>query len=265
MHNNDRFSNVPKDILELILYKTNPKDLDTFCSINERINNLCQNNQILDKYIKYHQLVSNNFEDTLNFIIDTNSIILIAYLLESLINSNELLYMYHWGIIERLTTDKNILDQDVFNLGSLIYSKFKMSRDQQKIKNTLTYWALTNDRKQLIQLLKNNNLFEYYQSMDTSYMLENVEEFMESINYMIEHNLHKEYGLDDMILNIIHNIIHIPNQRIVEFLLSIEDPKFKSALDKNLPILSDTIHSNLRRGYQSEYKDKYQAILDLLV
>ena len=199
----DRFVDVPKDILELILYETDPKNLDTFCQINERINNLCQDKRILDKYIKYHQLVSNNYESTIQLMIDTNSTILIAYFLEDLTNTDEIFSIY-WIIIEQLTNNKNISDQDMFFLLKLIYFKFKNARDRSgvrnnsaryrlEIRNTLTDLALKTNRKQLIQLLKNNNLFDYTQSIHTSIIIGNVEEFMETINYIVKPKLYKKY------------------------------------------------------------------------
>ena len=52
----DRFTQIPRDIRELILYETQPTDLDTLCQINQQMEDLCHDDRILDNYLNYYQL-----------------------------------------------------------------------------------------------------------------------------------------------------------------------------------------------------------------
>ena len=155
----DRFVNVPKDILELILYETDPKNLDTFCQINDRIHNLCQDTEIINRYIKYHQLIAPYISITISNVINTNSIILIVYLFKVLSKPIDLVYNF-WEIIVSLSNNMNISDQDILNLLHIVYSILNVSNpsmlklNDSFVQNTLIYLAKKNDRKYLIELLK---------------------------------------------------------------------------------------------------------------
>ena len=255
METKDRFLDIPRDILEIILYETKIEDLDTFCSINLRIDDLCQDDRVMDKYITQYGLKSEDLRKTITNIINTNSITLIKYFIESIKKrpiAQERLFLF----ITNLLANKNISNQDI---AFLIY----FLPQTYEIFNILTNRALLNNRHRLIKFLKEADIFDYRQSLESSIKMGNIEEFINTLNYIIDRNFYDNYNRFFDISHILDWLIQNPNVQIVRYLLSIENPTFRNKLIQNLPGFINQIQTYLNRSYNIHYNDQYRAILSL--
>ena len=162
-------SGVPRDVQELILYETDPKNLDTLCIINENINRLCINDRIMDQYLKNHQLNIPIFSslDTRSFLnlkkymtttINTNSIILIKVILFRLIDfyGKDKLEDVLLELIQTLTENQNFSDEDIIDILSTLNFN---SKDIDYLKY-LTYYSFINNRTKVIEWLIENNFYQ---------------------------------------------------------------------------------------------------------
>ena len=256
----DRFTDIPKDILELILYETDPKDIDTFCQINDRINNLCKDNKVIHNYFIHHNLfIDGPYESFLEKIINSKSTILTNYLIRW-VNYNNFGDRYTYSIIYYLIKNKEISDIDIFNHIKLLIEIFNVKLNDPIIFK-VTDGSVRYKRKQLIQLLQQADLFDYKAALNYSINYYKYDEFVDTINYMLENNI----KISNPIISLIFNQMLIyPDPRYIQFLLNIDDPTFKSQLEEHLPKFKANLGSLIKNPYFTSESDPYKIMFDLL-
>ena len=254
--NKDRLSQIPKDIRELILYETQPEDLDTLCEINQEMEDSCQDERVLNRYFNYHKLYQQkgSYLDMLH-IINIGSIVLIQHLINLLQKYNLLSILNIQIIIQLLNNNKNISDTDLIHL-------FKQLPLSDEILHTLTYESVLNNRYQLIQWLKDEHYFQYRDAIHASVKSNNVGEFINSINSLNSVILGDDYIMWDVLVEEILDFN--PDPYFIVRLLAIKNPKIVKLLDE---VWENAIKIVIDRQKDPDYEKfskQYGAIYDIL-
>ena len=160
-----------RDVRFLILKETDPKDIDTLCYINAEMYSLCSNPDIIDEYLRYHNLdIKQKYSDesfyyndkdilnrTIKPLITARSIILLKRIIQLI---NKLPSPYSYGpmndIIKEILHSDNFTDEDIIYL----FENFPFNKY-----NSIGYQASFEaaDRKSplLLKWIQDNNIVEY--------------------------------------------------------------------------------------------------------
>lgn len=225
----DRITEIPKDIQEMILYRTRPEDLNTLCYSSSNMEKLCDNKRIMYEYLsKYGLLYKSDykFEDHVNEINQTNSKFIIKYAFQHLIENYPDLQNFFMEDFEIILKNVNLTNEDILEILSVIPNTFFNPpilidlRNLRTLGITLT-WSIVNHRPELIEWLKSKDILIYDTAIKSAADSKNITLFYDLLKFMLINKM----GLNYKELLVI--AVSRPNLGILKILLDVLPSYYK--------------------------------------